>query len=428
MSDQQVRVIDANEVAVDDVPDVAPGSATDLTAGSLPPPLAERIEPDLAFIRELRQAGGETLKKCYQCATCSVTCELAPVDRPFPRKEMIWAQWGLKDRLLADPDIFLCYQCNDCSQSCPRGARPGDVLAALRASVYARFAFPSFMGKALGNPNAMLALFLVPVAVLFGLLVLQHAGTAEGFGGRMAGLFTADHVHYHSFLAHGLLEGLFIAGNVFIFLLAGVGFYRYYDNLRRHHGGPTTMGFGAAVTATIKEIVMHRRFTQCGQNRSRSAAHMLVLFGFLGAAATAGLALGFMLVWMARNPGLDFGGIGLANPIKWLGVTSGVALITGSVLMIRRRRLDPDAVGANGFADQLFVWMIFVVAATGMLTWMLRLVETPALAYPIYFVHLVAVFFLLWYMPYSKFSHMIYRALALSWAHQSARVEPRPKL
>ena len=386
------------------------------------------IEPDLAFIRSLRAAGGESLKKCYQCATCSVTCELSPVDAPFPRKEMLWAQWGLKDRLLADPDVFLCYQCNDCSQRCPRGARPGDVLAAVRAAVYERFSFPGFMGKALSNPNAMLALFLVPVLVLTGLLALQHAGGELGFWGHLGEVFAADHVIYHHFLAHGLLEMLFLAGNLFIFLLAAIGFWRYYDNLRRHHGGAVQLTFVQAVVATVKEIVFHKRFTQCGQNRPRTYAHVMVLFGFLGAAATAGLALIYMLVWMARNPGQAFDGLTMTNPIKWLGIASGVAMIAGSVLMIRRRRANADDVGANGFADQLFLWMIFIVAASGMATWLLRLAGIPLLAYPVYFGHLIVVFFLLWYMPYSKFSHMIYRALALAFTHQTARVEPRPKL
>ena len=60
------------------------------------------VEPDLDFINEVGALGGEDLKKCYQCATCSSVCELAPEDAPFPRRQVLWAQWGLVDRLATE--------------------------------------------------------------------------------------------------------------------------------------------------------------------------------------------------------------------------------------------------------------------------------------------------------------------------------------
>lgn len=86
------------------------------------------IQPDTAFLKRLLASGGGDLKKCYQCATCSVACELAPEESPFPRQQMIEAQWGLKERLVSDPAIWLCHNCGKCTERCPRGARPGDVL------------------------------------------------------------------------------------------------------------------------------------------------------------------------------------------------------------------------------------------------------------------------------------------------------------
>ncbi|MFQ6020014.1 MAG: 4Fe-4S dicluster domain-containing protein, partial [Dehalococcoidia bacterium] len=90
------------------------------------------IGSDIDIVDEVGGLGAEHLRRCYQCGTCSVVCPLTPLEQAFPRKEMIWAQWGLKDRLLSDGDAWLCFQCNDCVTYCPVDARPGDVMAAVR--------------------------------------------------------------------------------------------------------------------------------------------------------------------------------------------------------------------------------------------------------------------------------------------------------
>lgn len=114
--------------------------------------------------------------------------------------------------------------------------------------------------------------------------------------------------------------------------------------------------------------------------------------------------------------------IELPSPIKILGALSGIARITGGAMPINRRWTDKDAVGTNSYVDYLFLYIIFFVGLTGMLSWITRsYLAVPFIAYVNYFIHLVVVFFLLWYMPYSKFAHMIYRSLALTYARNIGR-------
>ena len=128
------------------------------------------IKPDLDFVKGVIEAGGESLKKCYQCATCSVVCNVTPDQNPFPRKEMIWAQWGLKEKFIGNPDVWLCHQCNDCTVYCPRGAKPGEVLGAIRKQTISQYSKPGFLVNMVNNKALVWLIFLIP-ALLLGLVL-----------------------------------------------------------------------------------------------------------------------------------------------------------------------------------------------------------------------------------------------------------------
>ena len=59
--------------------------------------------------------------------------------------------------------------------------------------------------------------------------------------------------------------------------------------------------------------------------------------------------------------------------------------------------------------------------ATGILSELVRLADIAVLAYAIYFVHLIVVFFLFAYAPFSKMAHMLYRATAMVFAKATER-------
>jgi len=382
------------------------------------------IEPNLDFIREVKRLGGDSLKKCYQCATCSVVCNLSPDDRPFPRKEMIMAQWGRIDELVKNPDIWLCYQCNDCSTNCPRKAKPGDVLAAIRSYIYKHYSFPKFMGKALASPKALPILTLVPIIILFSMMSLfAPDANVDGIKDFMQ---TAT-VDYNLFLPHSSVDALFVLGNIFIFLFAAIGFVRFWKGLQVEGAEKKKSFIGAAAEVAV-EIIKHGHFFQCETNKARSWGHILLLGGFVSAMITTGAVFVFIfiphylhLLGMESLHSFFELPIDLPHPVKWIGALGGMGLMVGGAMLIIRRWHDKDAVGANGYTDYLFLYIIFFTGLTGMLSWITRVIGIPMLAYVNYFIHMVFVFMLLWYMPYSKFAHMIYRTLALVYARSIGR-------
>jgi Fe-S oxidoreductase len=81
----------------------------------------------------INEEGGEILKLCYQCGTCTAVCPWNKVRDFIVRRIMHQGQLGLID--FEDEDIWLCATCNSCVKQCPRGVEIVDVMRALRRAV-----------------------------------------------------------------------------------------------------------------------------------------------------------------------------------------------------------------------------------------------------------------------------------------------------
>ncbi len=383
--------------------EVEPASETSGQAQPVSP--AVKIEPDLDFIRDVTAGGGDTLKKCFQCATCSVVCSLTPDERPFPRKEMIWASWGLKDRLLSDGDVWLCHQCGDCSTNCPRGAKPADTLAAIRNYVFRNLAFPRFLGTWLSKPRYLPLVFAIPTVWL--LVMLASAGT----------LWTIPEgeIEFSKFLPHSSLYLVFISATHLVALFLAVSLVRYWKMLGvaramesgSNSGGQTRRNIVAGAIDTVKEILTHTKFKECEENKSRYLGHMGIMYGFLSIAIGTGIAF-FMMYGLNIHPPFT-----QWSPPKILGHLGIVALIIGLGVVIRRRLSEDESVSRATYQDWYLLMVLLAVAVTGQAVEFVRLAGIAWLAYWGYIVHLVFVFALIGYFPYSKFAHVFYRLVAI---------------
>ena len=379
-----------------------------------------RVEPDLNFIKFLKTAGGDTLKKCFQCATCSVKCPLSADQKPFPRKEMIWAQWGLKDKLVADPDVLLCHQCGDCTAYCPRGAKPGDVLGAIRAYMYTHYGFPQGLAKLCSSGKNLPILIAIP-AVIIGIIWLLSGGMHIPEGAIDFGHFFGEGHFMGLTKTVAIIDAIFLPTVAFSIFAAYRGVSTLWKKMNAALGVETKFRPSAKQLLVeffwpaVVEIVQHKRFNQCGANRNRVNGHLPVLLAFIGLFIVTNYAfvakdmIGYFVPSM-------HGPISQLNPVKILANVSAIALLVGIfILRSNRKQMEAEGNASPTFYDWFLIWEIMAVGITGFLSELSRLAGLGLPAYVLYYLHLISVMMLFLYMPYTKFAHMVYRTVAMAF-------------
>jgi quinone-modifying oxidoreductase subunit QmoC len=351
------------------------------------------VEPDSAFINDVMASGGADLKKCFQCATCTSVCELSEDGLTFPRRVMIAAQWGLKDKALADPGIWLCHNCGDCTVNCPRGAKPSNIMGVLRKEAIKAFSFPKIAGTMVSEAKYLAVLFLLPV-LIFGTIAaieLRHP-------------LVRPYIYAEVFPA-SILEPLFYVVSVLAVLGFAVGVTRFVRALRAAGVEGRIL---PALAPTLVEIITHRRFMKCTANKDRYWGHLLTLYGFVGLAIT-GTSVGIGTMLDLMHTPLPF----LSGWKLFANLSAGVVLI-GTVLLIGDRMKSPEKWNDTTYFDGFFIVVLAGVVATGILSELLRVAQSAGLMYSVYFIHLVLIFSLFLYAPYSKFAHFVYRTVAMA--------------
>lgn len=90
-------------------------------------------ETDAEFSEAVAKADGKKISICFQCGTCTATCPIRRFDKTYnPRLILRETLLGLRKKVLSTDAIWLCAACYSCTERCPRGVRPAEVIRAVR--------------------------------------------------------------------------------------------------------------------------------------------------------------------------------------------------------------------------------------------------------------------------------------------------------
>jgi heterodisulfide reductase subunit C len=77
--------------------------------------------------------GGERVKNCFLCGTCTAGCPVSSLDSDYnPREIMSKILLGMKAEVLSSSEIWQCHQCHTCVAHCPQDVRFADVVRVIR--------------------------------------------------------------------------------------------------------------------------------------------------------------------------------------------------------------------------------------------------------------------------------------------------------
>lgn len=91
-----------------------------------------KLDPSFKY-QVAKEVGGERIKSCFQCGTCTASCPIRAVDEDYnPRKIIRMVILGMKEEVLKSEAIWLCTYCYTCQERCPQDVGITDLMFALK--------------------------------------------------------------------------------------------------------------------------------------------------------------------------------------------------------------------------------------------------------------------------------------------------------
>jgi heterodisulfide reductase subunit C len=92
----------------------------------------QAVKEKVDFVEEVASIpGGEGVRRCIQCGTCTGSCPNADkMDYP-PRQIIAMVRAGMREEVLSSNSMWYCLSCYLCTVRCPQDIKPTELMHAL---------------------------------------------------------------------------------------------------------------------------------------------------------------------------------------------------------------------------------------------------------------------------------------------------------
>jgi hypothetical protein len=304
-------------------------------------------------------------------------------------------QMGLESNLRGSLEPWLCYYCGQCSEQCPRQAEPGETMMSLRRWLISRYDFT-------GISRLFYRSWKTEVGAVIGLAIL----TALGF--LAFGMRNGDITHYDgpaAFLSSSAVH-LFdwgMAGLLTLLLVVNMARMWWFTVGSRKDINVPFLSYLKGAVALPFHFFTQKRYAQCG-DKGPWLLHLALVLSYV----VMFTLIMFFLADMQAGPRIDWS-------VHAFGYAAAVGLIGTSVYGLHGRLKKSRIIYKHSHeSDWIFLILLLYVAVTGVAQHTLHRAGLDVAANVAYVVHMAGVVpMLVLEVPFSKWSHLAYRPLAI---------------
>ena len=371
--------------------------------------MSQRVNLDLK--QEMFLYGAKEWNQCFQCGNCTATCHTTENNFFFPRKTVRQVLMGLKKSLHTNIDPWLCTYCGDCSTTCPRDANPAEMMMSIRRyliSVYDWTGISKLFYKSKALEIAVIFLLAITVMVLFLKYTTYPSGDSAQWIGTDGGALINKMAPWQT-----IHLGDWLMAGALLFLIITNVFYMWYKIIYEDPSLNIRLSdYFSPIKEFIKFLTPEKKYAECDEKKLKTywVLHLFLALSY----AMLFTIIVFFLEWFQTDNVYP-----IYHPQRLLGYIATIGLTLGIIYFYANRTIkNMENSKYSHFTDWTFLLLLFLTTLTGILMHFFRINGLPQLTYITYLIHLmVLVPMLVIEVPFSKWSHMIYRPFALYFAH-----------